>query len=270
MKNQTGGRSGQGVNTIVGASNPRLPRHEMERLRRVAAVDHLPELIGRRLAGEPLQYLEGSVQFGPVEVLVDHRALIPRPETELLWEQAIAALGEGQGPGTVIVDLCTGSGALALALKHHYPSARVIATDVSEEALALAAENSSRLNLPIELYEGDLFEAIPQNLADRIDLLVANPPYVAEADWDGLPIDVRHEPPVAFVAGPSGWEVIDRIAEDAHWWLGTGGWIFCEIGDTQGAHALTVFGRWLDTDLRQDHTGRDRVLVGRKGARCCV
>ncbi len=261
-----------------------LPRHEADRLTRVATggravhiapsspgeAEHLASLVARRLGGEPLQYIEGVVDFGPVELMVDRRSLIPRPETEQLWEQAATSLGEA-GPGTVIVDLCTGSGALALALKATFPEARVHATDISEEALFLAAENASRLGLEIAFHHGDLFDALPDDLRERIDLLVSNPPYVAEDEWPELPVEIRdHEPREALVAGESGFELIDRIATDAPWWLGVGGWVFCEIGETQGEAAVAAFGAWLDVDLRRDLAGRDRILVARKGARCCV
>lgn len=263
-----------------------LARHEAERLLAAAmgtgragvmAVSAIPEeivgrfrtLVSRRLAGEPLQYLEGTVEFGPLELLVDDRALIPRPETELLWEMAARSLGEA-GPGTVIVDLCTGSGNLALALKHAFPEARVFATDVSAAALSLAKENAARTGLDVTFLEGDLFEPLDRTLMGRVDLLVANPPYVAEAEFAGLPGDVRdHEPMAALVAGPDGTEVLERIADEAYWWLGIGGWFFTEIGETQGERALELFGG-LDREVRQDLTGRDRILVGRKGASCCV
>jgi release factor glutamine methyltransferase len=263
-----------------------LPRHEVDRLARVvtggrsvrfdpssldpAQAERLGGLLERRLSGEPLQYIEGAVDFGQIEVVTDRRALIPRPETEQLLEQAVMALGEA-GPGTVIVDLCTGSGALALGLKSRFPAAQVHATDISEEALSLAAENSSRLGFDVALHHGDLFEALPADLRERIDLLVTNPPYVAEDEWSDLPVEIRdNEPRAALVAGQSGFEVIDRIALDAPWWLGVGGWLFCEIGETQGEAAVGAFGAWLDVDLRRDLAGRDRILVARKGARCCV
>lgn len=228
------------------------------------------QLVARRVAGEPLQYLEGAMPFGPVEVVVDGRALIPRPETEWLWEQAVHALGAA-GPGTVIVDLCTGSGALALALKHRFPEAQVYATDLSAAALSLAGENAARLGLEVTFLHGDLFEALPRRLHERIDLLVTNPPYVAEEEFATLPEEIRrHEPREALVAGPAGTEVLRRIAVEVYWWLGTGGWLFAEIGETQGAEAAAMFGAWLDTDLRRDLAGRPRLLVGRKGARCCL
>ncbi len=170
----------------------------------------------------------------------------------------------------MIVDLCTGSGNLALALKHAFPPARVFATDLSAEALALAAENRERLGLEVILLEGDLFEPLPRDLYGRIDLLVANPPYVAEGEVGSLPVDVRrHEPRLALVAGPRGDEVLVRLAEEAYWWLGTGGWLFCEIGHDQADRALDLFGTYLDVEVRPDLAGRARYLVGRKGARCC-
>jgi release factor glutamine methyltransferase len=235
-----------------------------------AVVDRFRSLQARRLAGEPLQYLEETVPFGLVDLKVDARALIPRPETEAVWDEARRMLGEA-GPGTVIVDLCTGSGALALALKASFPEARVFATDVSEEALALAEENAGRLGLEVQFFHGDLFEALPKSIYERVDLLVSNPPYVAAGEWETLPADVRgHEPRQALVAGQSGTEVLDRIADEVYWWLGVAGWVVCEIGETQGEHAAGMFGQWLDVEVRPDLTGRDRILVGRKGARCCV
>ncbi|MDX1691694.1 MAG: peptide chain release factor N(5)-glutamine methyltransferase [Acidimicrobiia bacterium] len=263
-----------------------LPAHEHRRL--VAAVTGRPfgtvtgaealdaddrrrldDLVSRRLAGEPLQHLEGSVSFGPLDLLVDARVLVPRPETEQVFDQAARSLGEA-GPGTLVVDLCTGSGALALALKHRFPDARVIGVDVSEDALAVAKENGTRLDLEVEWLHGDLFTPLPKRLMGRVDLLVSNPPYVAEDEWADLPTDVRdHEPRVALVAGPEGTEVLARIAEEAFWWLGVGGWAVCEIGATQGAAAERLFAAY-DREVRTDLAGRDRILVARKGAPCCV
>jgi release factor glutamine methyltransferase len=264
-----------------------LPRHEAERLLMsitgevraglVAGLDLTPDqanrfnaLSARRTAGEPLQYLEGTVEFGPVELLVDERALIPRPETEAVWDEARRMLGEA-GRGTVIVDLCTGSGAMALALKTVFPQARVFATDLSEDALALAKENAARLGLDIEFFHGDLFEALPKSIYGRIDLLISNPPYIEEKEWETLPPEVRdHEPRQALVSGSDGTEILERIADEVYWWLGVGGWVLCEIGESQGQRIDGLFGQWLDTEVRPDLTGRDRMIVGRKGARCCV
>lgn len=263
-----------------------IPTHEYERLvmsvtgrsrtEAVLGVDldesarrRLDDLVARRKAGEPLQYLEGTVPFGPIDVAVDPRALVPRPESELLWEEAVRSLGEA-GPGTAILDLCTGSGSLALALKHRFGEARVFATDISEEALSLAEENAGRLGLDVEFLHGDLYEPIPKRLMGRFDLIVANPPYVSEADFETLPDEIRkHEPRRALVAGPEGTEVLAAIAEEAFWWVGVGGWVICEIGEAQGEAALELFGGF-DREVRKDLAGKDRFLVARRGASCCV
>ncbi len=229
----------------------------------------LDDLVARREAGEPLQYLEGTVPFGPVELAVDRRALVPRPETELLWEEAVRSLGEA-GPGTAILDLGTGAGGLALALKHSFGEARVYATDVSEQALSLARQNAARLALDVEFLHGDLYEPLPKRLMGRFDLIVANPPYVSEAEFEALPDEIRnYEPREALVAGPHGTEILAAIADEAFWWVGVGGWVICEIGETQGEAALELFGGF-DREVRRDLAGKDRILVARKGASCCV
>jgi release factor glutamine methyltransferase len=239
-----------------------LPAHEARRLRAVAGSEAgFEELVARRGAGEPLQYLEGTVQFGPLELLVDRRALIPRPETELLWEMAAQQVVSP----TLIVDLCTGSGNLALALKQTFPAAQVYATDISEDALSLAEENASRTGLEVDFLKGDLFEPLAPDLRGRVDLLVANPPYVSETEFADLPTEVRdHEPYQALVAGPSGDEVVRRIIEEAPGWLGEDGVLLCEISES--LLPLPPGGGWGEGSLevRPDLTGRARILVARR------
>lgn len=262
-----------------------LPPHELERLataatgRTRAALlaapitdpderGRLDALVGRRLAGEPLQYLEASIPFGPIEVQVDHRALIPRPETEQLWELAVGLLGAA-GPGTPLVDVGTGSGALALALKQAFPSAPVYGTDLSAAALDLARQNATANRLEVTFLEGDLLDPLPPSLRGRVEMIVSNPPYLSEAEWEALPGEIRlHEPRQALVAGPEGTEVLARIAAEAYWWLGVGGWVICEMGETQGEAALRLFGAY-ESEVRDDLAGRPRFLVARKGAPCC-
>jgi release factor glutamine methyltransferase len=262
-----------------------LPSHELERLAMaatgrsraalLAAPAIAPEeqarfdaLVGRRLGGEPLQYLEGAVPFGPVEVRVDGRALIPRPETEQLWELAVGLLGQA-GPGTPLVDVGAGSGALALALKAAFPSAPVYGTDLSPAALELARENAAAGGLEVDFLEGDLLDPLPEKLRGRVEMVVSNPPYLSEAEWKSLPEEIRlHEPREALVAGPEGTEVLARLAAEAYWWLGVGGWLICEIGETQGEAVLELFGAY-EREVRADLAGRPRFLVARKGAPCC-
>lgn len=247
---------------------PDLPPHELERLRRAvtgrsrASLILAPQLtdeeqvrldalVARRLAGEPLQYLEGTVDFGGLEFAVDPRALIPRPETEELFEIACSLVDD---PG-VVVDLCTGSGALALALKHRFPDADVYATELSPDAASLARENAARLGLEVSVLDGDLFEPLPGELRGSVDLLVANPPYVA--DTDVLPADVAdHEPAMALFAGSDGLDVIRRIGEELDDWLAPHAVLLCEIGETQRDAAAILGG-----DLRCDVAGRLRFVV---------
>ena len=228
--------------------NLELPDHEVRRLRGVAAnQEHFEALVDARQAGQPLQYLEGRVQFGPVEVAVDARVLIPRPETEYMFELAAKA---AVGP-RVIVDLCTGSGALALALKQVFPAARVIGTDKSVAALSVARSNGTG----VEWLEGDLFAALPEDLQGEIDLLVANPPYVSAGEWEALPTDVQHEPVEALVAGPKGTEVVERILTELEVWMSPGGQAWVEIGESQGS-----LGERFGVEVVKDQYGVNRFL----------
>ena len=256
-------------------SAPDLPRHEVERLLGKAtgwtrtelllgvevdetAAATFEALLDRRRSGEPLQYLEERIPFGPIEVAVDPRVLIPRPETEQLFELAVEIASNPQ----VIVDLCTGSGNLALALKHTFPDAVVYATDRSDDAVAVAEANARNTDLDITVLAGDLFDPIPDHVRGHVDLIVSNPPYIAEQEIDDLPAEVRdHEPRMALVAGPSGDEVLAAIAAEAPAWLSPGGTILCEISEFRSQDAQRLFAA-LDGRVRSDLTGRDRFVIG--------
>ncbi len=252
-----------------------LPRHEAERLLVVAtgvgravlaadpdvpadAANRFEALLRRRRSGEPLQYLEGTVQFGPIELLTDGRALIPRPETEQLWELVV---GEYGGVPGIVVDLCTGSGNLALACKHRWRSARVLATDASADALSLAVENGRFTGLDVDFLHGDLFDPLPATIAGAVDILVANPPYLAAAELALLPAEVRdHEPHAALVSGPQGDEVLGRIAAEASCWVRPGGLIACEISEFHPERVQDLFAPFAAT-VRCDLAGRPRFVI---------
>lgn len=237
-----------------------IPDHELRRLRAVASPDRpLESLIARRLGGEPLQYIEGSAPFGPLDLIVDERVLVPRPETEGLFEIAAKMMRNPM----VIVDLCTGSGALALALKKRFPAAAVFATDVSADAIDVALANMDRTGLAVSFAVGDLFDPLPTSLLGKADLIVANPPYVSEGEFEVLPADVKREPRVALVSGPTGLEIIERIGTTVVDWLRPGGVVAVEIGDTQGVSAAGMFKR-LPAVVREDLSGRDRYVVAVK------
>ena len=252
-----------------------LPDHEVRRLLVAATGRHWTELIlgvdlesaeverfnalvERRRSDEPLQYIEGVAAFGPIEVSVDPRVLIPRPETEQLFEMACEAVDDPH----VIVDLCTGSGNLAIALKATFPSATVFAVDLSEDAVDVARANARAAGLDVTVFHGDLFEPLPANLSGKVDLVISNPPYVAEHELDDLPADVReNEPIAALIAGPVGDEVLARIAAEASEWLSPDGIIACEISEFLGPVIAEHFAP-LAGEIRIDLSGKERFVIG--------
>ena len=218
-------------------------------------------LAGRRLAGEPLQYITGKAGFRRLELEIGPGALIPRPETESLTQYAMDRLPSGG----VVVDVGTGAGAIALAIADERPDAVVYATDVAAEALEWARRNRDKLSLAIELHEGDLLDALPEDLAGTLDVVVSNPPYVHE-DFV-LPVEIReHEPHVALFAGRDGMALLDRLAEQSLRWLKPGGWLVMEMGEVQRDETRRTYERlgYEDIDVLLDMTDRPRVAVGRK------
>ncbi|MHB8294758.1 MAG: peptide chain release factor N(5)-glutamine methyltransferase [Acidimicrobiales bacterium] len=247
------------------------------------AGERVEGLVSRRLSGEPLQYVLGTWSFRALELAVDPRALIPRPETEQLVSHALSALSRAglQGPGSyrgssrdaglVAVELGTGSGAIALSLAAEIRDARVYATERSPEALALAALNLERhpeLAERVELLAGSWFEPLPQALRGMVDLIVSNPPYIAEAELEGLGPELTYEPTEALVAGPLGTEAISSVLDGAREWLAPGGLVAVEIAPSQ-AEAVksmaTAAGLCLP-EVALDLAGRPRVLLALAGA----
>jgi release factor glutamine methyltransferase len=220
------------------------------------------ELVRRRLAGEPLQYVLGTAAFRRIELRVGTGVFVPRPETELVAERAIALLPRG---GT-LVDLCTGSGAIALSVADERPDARVVATEVSPAALRWARANRDALAPHVELCEGDLFGPLPRDLARQVDVVVSNPPYVERRAAERLPRDVaEHEPERALFAPGAGTGVIERIAAAAPEWLRPDGAVVLEIGETQGpvVRALLEALGYGAVSVAPDLTGRDRIAEAR-------
>lgn len=194
----------------------------------------LEQLLMRRARGEPIAYLTGHREFWSLDLVVTPAVLIPRPETELLVERALALMPEDSA--WTIADLGTGSGAIACALAKGRPRCHVIAIDASAEALAVAAENVRRLGFAnVELRQGEWCAPLA---GTRCDMIVSNPPYVAEGDPHLAQGDLRFEPRAALVAGPDGLEAIRTIARDARHHLKPGGWLLLEHGFDQ-APAVT-------------------------------
>lgn len=229
--------------------------------------ERFERLVTRRASGEPLQYVLGEWSFRTLHLMVDPRVLIPRPETEVVAGLAIDRLQGGDGV-PVAVDLGTGSGAIALSLAAElWPSVEVWATDASADALAVARANLAglgRRSAAVRLVDGDWFRALPDELRGGVDLVVSNPPYVAEAD--PLPAAVADwEPLGALVPGPSGLEAYERIVMEAPSWLRSGGWLVLEIGELQAdaVTRLAVAAGLGDIEVHPDLAGRPRGLVAR-------
>lgn len=235
--------------------------------RRVSTAEALrfEELVDRRREMEPLQYLTGNQPFRRIDLLVGTGVLVPRPETEILVERALARVAGLPRPK--VIDMGTGSGAIALSVATEAPESQVWACDVSAEALAWAKKNVERMGVEgVTILEGDLFDPLPEDLRGTVDLVVANPPYASEAEIEAAPVDVRdHEPRVATVSGPTGLELAARVAEEAVEWLRPGGWLVMETwpGQWKGLKVL-LESRYVEVGVHPDLAGALRVVEGRR------
>jgi len=237
---------------------------EFERTLGEAELAPLRELVRRRGEGEPLQHLLGTVEFCGHTFLCDKRALVPRPETEQLVELLIADLGPRIAHSR-IVDIGTGSGVIALSLAKEFPEAEIFATDASEDALAIARENSARLGLSghVQFRKSDLLE----NLDERFDLIVANLPYIATQDRHTLSREVLHDPEVALFAGAHGDEFMRELIEQAPPRLHPGGMLALEIGFDHSEALLSALAEknYRDICSKNDYSGVTRFLFARYG-----
>jgi release factor glutamine methyltransferase len=233
-------------------------------------LDHLHSLVKRAGLREPVAYLVGRMEFYSIEFEVTCDCLIPRPETELLVQRAIEFLRKRDGPQHVC-DLCTGCGVIAVALAKNVPDAKIIATDISEPALRVAARNVEKHQLQdrVELLEGDLFDpVIPQLDVSPFDLIASNPPYVSAAEYETLDKNVKdYEPRIALYAGDGGLDVYRRIVEKVGQFLKPDGILLLEIGYMQGPavrELLQQTNAFADTQIEKDLQKYDRIVVARR------
>jgi len=235
-------------------------------------VEALERWIERRLAGEPVQYITGRAAFRDLDLAVTPAVLIPRPETEGLVEAVLEVLAAERARWTHprVLDLGTGSGAIALALASECPDARVTATDDSPSALAVAHGNAVTLGLAtrVRFVEGEWLDAVPPD--DRFEAIVSNPPYVAEHEREHLPTDVRdHEPESALFAGDDGLDDVRTILDAAPRRLVARGLLALELSESHAEHvAASLEGAhdWEHVELRRDLSGHPRVLLARRAA----
>ena len=230
----------------------------------------LARWIERRLAGEPIQYITGRAAFRGLDLSVTRDVLVPRPETEVLVERVLDMLRSERGrwPVPRVLDLGTGSGAIALAIASEWPQAIVTATDASAHALQVARGNAEALGLAgrVRFELGHWFDAVDAD--ERFEVAVSNPPYVAASEAESLPRDVReHEPAAALFSGSTGLEALREIAEAAPRHLVAGGLLALEVAESRANEVLAWLEGahdWEGVSLHEDLAGRPRVLLARR------
>jgi release factor glutamine methyltransferase len=239
----------------------------------VSMANSLHDMVRRRLTGEPLQYVMKRWAFRHLDVFVDQRVLIPRPETETVVDIALSLATQRlqESAPICVVDLGTGSGVIGLSMAYELPreSAQVWLTDTSSDALDVARANIvgvGRKGECVRVAEGNWWNALPTRLRGQVDVAVCNPPYIAEHDNE-VADDVRKwEPHSALFAPNNGMADIEVVARDASEWLSVGGWLVLEIGYQQGDAVRKVLSEanLTDIEIRKDLAGRDRIALARK------
>jgi len=228
-------------------------------------------LVERRCRRVPLEHLTGRARFRDLDLLVGPGVFVPQPETSCVVQRAVDLLNEliaGGQPHPLCVDLCTGSGTIALSVANEVPQARVHAVELDPGALAWAARNAAHHQLAVTLHEGDIAGVLPW-FDGSCDLVTSNPPYVATAELAGVRPEVRdHDPAVALTAGPDGLDIIRSVEQAARRLLRPGGLVVVEHSDRQASSAPELFrraGGWCDITDHKDHDGLDRFVTA---ARC--
>lgn len=232
----------------------------------------LRDLVAQRKSGTPLAYLTGRQNFMGLDLLVSPEALIPRKETEILARGALEvlrAITDRRGTALVI-DLCCGSGNVALALAHHEPRARVIGADLSQDCVNLATRNAVHVTLSdrVTFVQSDLLEAFAKpEFLGHVDLITCNPPYISSAKVEAMPHEISgYEPRLAFDGGPFGVKILTRLIREANRYLRKDGWLAFEVGLGQGpgvAKMLTKSGSYADIRELRDNGGETRSLIAR-------
>jgi release factor glutamine methyltransferase len=246
----------------------KMPRMKLylnfERILTIPETDTLRELIKSRGRREPLQHIIGSTSFCGSEIAVNRHVLVPRPETELLAEAGWQFLSTRNPQPATALDFCTGSGCIAIALAAKCPAAKIIATDLSPDALTIAKENAARNQLTghIEFFHGDGFAALPDG--NRFDLIISNPPYIPSAEIATLQPEVRDfDPRIALDGGADGLDFYRLIAAQAAARLKTSGKIMLEFGDEQAEALRQIFEaeNWIVEAIKEDYSHRARILI---------
>jgi release factor glutamine methyltransferase len=232
----------------------------------VSQAAQLDKMVAARCSGRPLQYITGVQAFRRLALKVGPGVLVPRPETEMLVERCLELVKEVAGPQ--VLDIGTGSGAIALSLATERPDCRVWATEISEDAYRWADKNLEQSGLTnVELFYGDLFSPLPKSQKGKFDLIVSNPPYLSADALSRVPAEVRdHEPEVALLSGDAGMATCIRIIRESFPWLAPGGHLVMETAGTSQWEDLRMWfdKRYVDVAITSDLAGKPRFVEGRR------
>ena len=218
------------------------------------------QAVMRLTDGEPLQHITGKQEFMGLEFIVNKDVLIPRADTEILVEEVIDILN-GMQKDVYILDLCTGSGAIAISIAKYVENVEILATDISEEALCIAKKNYKD-NSKIKFLQSDLFE----NIEEKFDLIVSNPPYIGKEEMEELDVEVKKEPVLALDGGPEGLDFYRRIISEAYKYLKPDGYLCLEIGYNQRESVIKLIeanGKYGNIYAKKDLAENDRVVICR-------
>jgi len=263
----------------VGLDSPRLDAEvlladllDMERINLYVNFDYplttqeleeYRERVRQRAKRIPVAYLTGKKEFMSMEFFVDPGVLIPRPETEFLVEKIIDFCKDNGLKNANIIDIGTGSGAVAISLAKHVEDARTVGVDISPKAVEVARKNLEKHSLKerVSIVNGNLLEQFIKRDINNVDIIVSNPPYIKDKDMDSLSPEVKKEPTSALAAGEDGLDYYKKIIPQAEKVLKKGGHIFFEIGDGQAEDVLSLFGeRWAAEKMDRDYSGRERII----------
>jgi len=221
------------------------------------------KILSRRILGEPLQYILGSSEFMGFRLKTDKRALIPRPETEILVEAVIEEARILNRKPFEVFDLGTGCGCIAIAIAKLLPEAIVWAGDISEQAIDLAKENADLNNGRVKIIKGDLFKGL--EVAKKFDLIVSNPPYISSSSLNSLPYEISFEPRLALKAGADGLDFYRRIVKEAVFYLKPEGWLAFEVGINQANKVKQICSKdFGDIKILNDYNNIERIVIAKR------
>lgn len=227
------------------------------------------EMVKKRAKRVPVAYLTGHKEFMSLDISVNENVLIPRPETEILVEEVLSIAKNNNLLEPNIVDVGTGSGAIAVSLGYYLERAKIVGIDISDAALKVAQKNIDKYGLSdrVKVLKGDLLLPLIRLNKKNVDIIVSNPPYISDEEMRGLPPEVQHEPNIALTGGPDGLNYYKKIITQSQSILYPGGLLALEIGYNQAGEVKTLLNNWDNIKIIKDHAGHNRVVLATKSSK---